>query len=178
MWTSSLLISHERTGLKYEMSVHNYLRKAESEKWFWNNVLLHQESSIIPDIINVVFLLMKKQKHVQLNNCHGTDISDQGIEIRCPEEKNLCSVSSLFSLWIWSNTTNKREICISVCTESDWRVIMCNKSKLSYHRKNCHSSKWICVRQIRAKKRRLSSSLTSPLCFSPLLNTLCLLHCF
>ena len=60
MLTSSILISHERTDLKYEMAVHNYLRNAESEKRFWNNLLLHQQSNIIPDIIDVVVLMMKK----------------------------------------------------------------------------------------------------------------------
>lgn len=92
--TLSILISHKRIGLKYETPVHSSLRKAESEKCFWNNLLLHQQSSIIPDIIDVGFLLMKTQKHVQLNNCHEQIF--QGTEIRCPQEKILCSVFLFF----------------------------------------------------------------------------------
>lgn len=34
MPTSSVLTSYERTDLKYEIAVHNYLRKVESEKCF------------------------------------------------------------------------------------------------------------------------------------------------
>lgn len=60
MLTSFILIPHERNDLKYETAVHNYLRKAESEKCFWNNLLLYQQSNIIPDTIDDDVLLMKK----------------------------------------------------------------------------------------------------------------------
>lgn len=58
----SILISHERTDLKYETSVPNYLGKEESEKCFRNNLLLHHQSNIISVIIDVVVLPMKKKK--------------------------------------------------------------------------------------------------------------------
>lgn len=74
MLISSILISHERTDLKYETSVPNYSGKEESEKCFWNNLLLHHQSNIIAVIIDVVVLLMKKQKHINLNNCHRIDV--------------------------------------------------------------------------------------------------------
>lgn len=58
--TSSILISHGRIDLKYKMALHNCLRKAKFEKCFWNYLLLHQQSNITPDIIDVVALLVKK----------------------------------------------------------------------------------------------------------------------
>lgn len=59
MLTSSILIFLDRTDLKYEMAIHNYISKAEFEKCFGNNSLLHQQNNVIPDIIDVV-LPMKK----------------------------------------------------------------------------------------------------------------------
>lgn len=60
MLTSSILISHERLDLKYKMALHNYLRKAKSEKFSWNYLFLHQHSNITPDAFDIVVLLVKK----------------------------------------------------------------------------------------------------------------------
>lgn len=60
MLTSSILISCERIDLKYKMALHNYLRKAKSEKYSWNYLLLHQLGNITPDVFDIIVLLVKK----------------------------------------------------------------------------------------------------------------------
>lgn len=53
MLTSSILISHERIDLKYKMTLHNYLRKAKSEKCSWNYLLWHQQT-----ILHLILLML------------------------------------------------------------------------------------------------------------------------